>query len=248
MTAADTVGPMAGSPHATVPAEVRPRLASTVLLLRDPPVPPGPPGVEVFVLHRAAGMRFAGGMLAFPGGGVESADYDQGAPAGQHANLARVDWATRLGLIRPGVDLDWARRTADALARAAVRELQEETGVRLHAEQLVPIANWITPAGGRTRYDTFFFVAAQPAGQEAALRTTEASLGEWASPAALLERASAGTVAMLPPTRAMLVELSLAGSVEQALTPRGSLTPITPTILSAPGQPLRVAVDGVELG
>ncbi|MFL6097535.1 MAG: NUDIX hydrolase, partial [Blastococcus sp.] len=51
------------------PAE--PRQAATVLLLRD-----GAPGLEVYVLRRTKGMPFAGGMTAYPGGGVDSRDGD----------------------------------------------------------------------------------------------------------------------------------------------------------------------------
>ena len=48
-----------------------PRQAATVLLLRD-----GAPGLEVYLLRRTKGMPFAGGMTAYPGGGVDPRDGD----------------------------------------------------------------------------------------------------------------------------------------------------------------------------
>ena len=48
-----------------------PRQASTVLLLRD-----GSVGLEVYLLRRVKGMPFAGGMTAYPGGGVDDRDAD----------------------------------------------------------------------------------------------------------------------------------------------------------------------------
>ena len=48
-----------------------PRQAATVLLLRD-----GAAGLEVYLLRRTKGMPFAGGMTAYPGGGVDDRDGD----------------------------------------------------------------------------------------------------------------------------------------------------------------------------
>ena len=48
-----------------------PKQAATVLLLRD-----GDPGREVYLLRRTKGMPFAGGMTAYPGGGVDPRDGD----------------------------------------------------------------------------------------------------------------------------------------------------------------------------
>src|SRR3712207_9557315 len=66
-----------------------PRQAATVLLLRD-----GTPGLEVYVLRRTKGMPFAGGMTAYPGGGVDPRDgeIDTGW-AGPHPG----EWAGAFG-------------------------------------------------------------------------------------------------------------------------------------------------------
>src|SRR3712207_167017 len=91
-----------------------PRQAATVLLLRD-----GTAGLEVYVLRRTRGMPFAGGMTAYPGGGVDPRDGD-----------------TEIGWVGPP-PAAWAEafgcdeRTARELVCAAVRETFEEAGVLL---------------------------------------------------------------------------------------------------------------------
>src|SRR3954465_6009543 len=51
---------------------------------------------------------------------------------------------------------------------AAVREVEEEAGLTLPAPPaLVPFARWITPPEVTVRFDTWFFLARAPEGQEA---------------------------------------------------------------------------------
>ena len=91
-----------------------PKQAATVLLLRD-----GTPGLEVYLLRRTRGMPFAGGMTAYPGGGVDPRDGDvETAWAGP----SPAEWAHAFGC---------DERTARELVCAAVRETFEEAGVLL---------------------------------------------------------------------------------------------------------------------
>lgn len=157
-----------------------PRLAATVLLLRD-----HPDGVEVYTQRRAPTMPFAPGMYAFPGGSVSPEDEPGPEPD------ARL--VMQMGL-SPVV--------AGSVLRAAVREVAEETGVRLSTDVLAPWARWLTPEFEPRRYDTYFLLAPLPAGQLPADAAGEADHALW------LPVTDYDRLPMLPPTRHTLTELS----------------------------------------
>ena len=96
----------------------------------------------------------------------------------------------------------------------------------LRTDLLRPWANWVTPAGHTRRYDTFFFAAALPDGQQARLLTSEADLGQWRAPQALLAEYDVGAVQLMPPTLAMLTDLAGAGSVAEVMAARRVVTPV----------------------
>ncbi|MFC1410805.1 NUDIX hydrolase [Streptacidiphilus sp. N1-12] len=216
-----------------------PRLAATVVLLREAPpseVPVAP--TEAYLLRRRASMAFAGGMYAFPGGGVDPRD---GTAAIGWAGPSAEEWAERLGC---------PPETARAVVCAAVRETFEESGVLLagadadsvvadvsgeqwradraaleahelsfaefltrrglllRSDLLGGWARWITPEFEDRRYDTWFFVAAVPQGQRTAEVPGEADRVEWLAPAEAVARAEAGEYLMLPPTVTTLRELA----------------------------------------
>src|ERR1700731_175561 len=55
----------------------------------------------------------------------------------------------------------------DAHRAAAIRELREEAAIVLEDPRaLVKFSRWITPAAVKVRFDTHFFLAALPDGQE----------------------------------------------------------------------------------
>jgi len=101
----------------------------------------------------------------------------------------------------------------DPVRRCALRETEEETGVVLAADDLLPWAHWVTPEIEPRRYDTHFFVAELPAGQRAADVSGETDLAEWSTPLAAVAAERAGGIAMLPPTLSILLELVDLGSV-----------------------------------
>lgn len=205
-----------------------PRIAATVLLLRPSA---SAEGFEVFLLRRRTNLAFAGGMYAFAGGGVDPADY-AGAPVPDSL-------AARLG--RPGP-------AAAAVLRAAVREVAEETGVRLDPTGLVPWARWLTPEFEPRRYDTYFFLAALPAGQQPVAPVGaegEADRVVWLSPAEALSGAETGELPMLPPTVTVLRELADYDSAEAALAAgadRDLATPVAPRIVHGPDGAARIVL------
>ena len=199
------------------------RLAATVMLLR-----PVGAGFEVYLLRRAASMAFASGMYAYPGGSVDPADYD-GAPLAGH-------WSARLGRPEP---------QAHAVVRAALREVAEETGVRLAATDLLPWTRWITPEFEPRRYDTYFFVCALPDGQRPVVAGGEADHTEWLRPGEALARFERGEIAMLPPTAVTLGDLAGYESVGAALAAtagRDAVTAILPRVEHHPDGSARLVM------
>lgn len=244
---------------------VTPRLAATVMLLRDADpsdadptdadavdtdagpadARPGPAGSVanesggpyVYLLRRRTTMAFAAGAYAYPGGSVDARDEAEVRWAGP----SRAQWAERLGV---------GPTQAQAIVCAAVRETFEEAGVLLagtdpdsvvedvtgaewEADRRALVARdlsfadfldhrqlvlrsdllgawtrWITPEFEARRYDTWFFVAALPAGQRTRNASTEADRTVWTRPADAAAGYDRAEMLMMPPTISTLRELS----------------------------------------
>ena len=126
---------------------------------------------------------------------------------------ARMAFAASM-VVFPGGRLDPADEAdPDPIRRCAVRETEEETGVRLPPETLLPWAHWVTPEIEPRRYDTFFYLAELPAGQQADDRSGETDRADWSTPAAALVDEQAGRIALMPPTLSILLELAELGSL-----------------------------------
>lgn len=126
------------------PPMVRARHAASLLLLRHGPQP------AVLMGLRGAGHRFMPNKLVFPGGAVDPEDYD--APT-----ASPLTAETRL-LLEKGAP----RRLAQAIAVAAARELEEETGLTLGNPPalggLSYLGRAITPLGGPVRFNARFLI------------------------------------------------------------------------------------------
>jgi 8-oxo-dGTP pyrophosphatase MutT (NUDIX family) len=128
---------------------------------------------------------------------------------------ARMAFAASM-VVFPGGGVDEADRSSgdDPVLVCARRETEEETGVRLAEGDLQPWAHWITPEFEPRRYDTFFFVAGMPSGQQARDISGETDFAAWTRPAEALSAHQSGTIALMPPTLSILVELAEAGSLD----------------------------------
>ena len=136
---------------------------------------------------------------------------------------ARMAFAASM-VVFPGGGLDPADLSADdPIRRCGVRETEEETGVRLDPAPLLPWAHWVTPEIELRRYDTYFFLAELPEGQQADDRSGETDRAQWSTPGAALAAERAGEIDLMPPTLSILLELSELGSlaaIRQAATER----------------------------
>jgi 8-oxo-dGTP pyrophosphatase MutT (NUDIX family) len=258
-------------PEGFVPPEipnppVMPRDSATVMLVRD-----GARGIEVFLIRRVAGMAFAGGMTAFPGGSVDPRDADasiawHGPPAGWWAEAFGVEAGTaralvcaavretfeESGVLLAGPDADGVVSDTRpyAMARRALvdREVSlagflADAGLALRADLLRPWANWVTPLAERRRFDTRFFLAAVPSGQRADGATTEAAEAGWHRPSDALDDWKQGRRGLLPPTWTTLAELEDRGSVAAAMAAERTIRKRMPKVVREGGV-LRLVVNG----
>jgi len=220
-------------------AEVVPRLAATVVLLRS-----GRSGLEVLLTRRPASMAFAPDMHVFPGGRVDAADADGRLVA--RSVVSPPDAATALGG-------DLEPELAVAAYIAAVREVFEETGVllaeprgsadparaisqarsalvggeadfasivtdldlTLRTDQLVPLSRWVTPPILPRRFDARFFAAMLPAGARVSFEGDEVAGHAWLTPDAALGSMAAGALAMWIPTSATLQHLRVVSTLDE---------------------------------
>jgi 8-oxo-dGTP pyrophosphatase MutT (NUDIX family) len=136
----------------------------------------------------------------------------------------------------------------ESLAATAVREVREETGVVLAADDLVAWARWVTPEGEPRRFDALFFVAALPAGENPVATGTEMDSVVWMKPADALAAVAAGKLAMMPPTAITLRELAAFAEIPDVLAGAAErrLDPIRPKILDLE-EGIRIELPGGEI-
>ena len=190
--------------------------AATVLLLRD-----GDQGLEVLMTRRSARASFAPGAFVFPGGRLDAQDHDL-ARAHAAARLPAPDAAFAIAAIREafeelGVliarDRDGSHPGPQVLERM---NRADDAGFasQLLAQGLVPaldeihwFSHWITDPDLPKRFDTRFFVARMPHGQQPVADDGEQFEPVWVTPRAGLERHERGEFAMIFPTIRTLRQL-----------------------------------------
>ena len=138
-----------------------------------------------------------------------------------------------------------AARTALEAHELTFSRFLEAEELSLAADSLRPFDHCITPVVEKRRYDTRFFLAALPEGQEPDDRTSEVDHTMWARPADLLDDFRAGRSMLLPPTWTQLHHLSAFDDVASALAAERSISPIQPEVLEHEGG-FRVGFDGSD--
>jgi 8-oxo-dGTP pyrophosphatase MutT (NUDIX family) len=147
----------------------------------------------------------------------------------------------------PGGAVDATEGDGEAAHRAAaIRELREEAGIALGSpEELVEFSRWITPAEVRTRFDTHFFLAPLPAGQEPRVDGEECVELGWFTPRAALNAHAAAEIVLVFPTIKHLEQLLAFPSVDALLAhARGrDVQPVQPKVFMD-GEVARVLLPG----
>lgn len=116
-------------------------------------------------------------------------------------------------------------------------ELLARRGLVLRSDLLRPLAHWITPEAEPKRFDTRFFLAALPPGQQCRAAGSEADERVWVRPA----EARARGLSLMPPTAAALAAVADAPDVAAALAAERTLAPVLPRLALREG---RVVGDG----
>lgn len=185
-------------------------------------------GFDVLMVRRNDKVAFMAGAYVFPGGRVD--DIDVAAAAGDDALAFRL---------------------------AAVRELEEEAGVRADPTELLLIAHWVTPEIEIRRYDTRFFLVRMPDGQNARHDDGETTEFSWLTPDHAIARCERGEIMLPPPTWTTLKRLRRHRTIDElsAWARSVAIPRVQPqfykdqqqTMLTLPGDPTYPTIDGWDI-
>ena len=236
MTQITQTGPRIPDPGSRTPdpgfAEARP--AATVVVLRE-----GEP-FEFLLLRRNDKVAFMAGSYVFPGGRVDPAD---------HPKAGATLW--------PATFTDLTDAEEAAYRQAAVRELMEEANVTVAPADLSPLAHWVTPEIEIRRYDTRFFLARMPDGQDPRHDNGEMTALEWLSPKQAIAKFERREMLLPPPTWTTIRQLEKLASIDEVFAwaqarkvvrvMPGFIKTDTVTMLTLPGDPLFPAIPDWEV-
>ncbi len=211
-----------------------PRPAATVILLREGA---HAPEVLLLQRARGSAFLpgayvFPGGALDPEDGGERTARRMQGltdAQASARLGLKQGGLAYWMAAARECFEEAGILLAVDALGRAVeparaaaleswreplnagkrgFAELLEAEDLYVPAGELVYFSHWITAAGRPRRFNTRFFVARAPLGQEGAHDASETVHSLWAAPREALARHERGEIELIFPTRTSLADLA----------------------------------------
>jgi 8-oxo-dGTP pyrophosphatase MutT (NUDIX family) len=216
-----------------------PRPAATVVVVRSSAAG----RYEVLLVRRNDRVAFMAGAYVFPGGRVDDVD--------------RATDVDATFLHEPSRFPDLSSLEELPYRVAAVRELAEEANVTVGVDDLVPFAHWVTPEVEIRRYDTRFYLAVMPTGQEAKHDEGEMTELVWLTPSDATERCRRQEIMLPPPTWTTLRQLERHANVDEALAwaRRISVVCVQPgfvrtpheSILTLPGDPTFPTIDGWEV-
>jgi 8-oxo-dGTP pyrophosphatase MutT (NUDIX family) len=191
------------------------------------------PELEVLVLRRTPRAVFTPGATVFPGGAVDPADRDGGArvvgmtdaEASRDHGVPSGGLAYRVAAVREcfeeaGILLARERasgapatppprwRDACNAGTATLADVLEACDLLVDARELRVFSHWLTPIGAPRRYDTWFFVAPAPDGNDGEHDDAELVASEWVRPREALARQRRGDIELITPTARSLETLA----------------------------------------
>ena len=121
-------------------------------------------------------------------------------------------------------------------------QLVQEERILLALDQLHYYAHWITPEARSERFDTRFFLARHPVGQEASYDQKETTAEVWLTPKEALEENIRGKVILSPPTLKTLEDLSRFKNIGEVFNSlkKNEIRPILPILTKMSGNPLLI--------
>jgi 8-oxo-dGTP pyrophosphatase MutT (NUDIX family) len=145
--------------------------------------------------------RIAGLRELFEEAGVLLANTVDGKPLGQLGQEDRERFSAYRKQLHSG---------EITLAKLAGNE-----DLLLAPDQLHYYVHWITPEANPLRFDTIFFIALHPSGQDAGPDLQETTEGIWIAPRQALDKNIEGTVPLSPPTLKTLEDLARFVNLQQ---------------------------------
>lgn len=124
--------------------------------------------------------------------------------------------------------------------KLTICQLAQEEKILLALDQLHYYGHWITPEARSERFDTRFFLARHPIGQEATYDQKETTVGIWLNPKKALEENLRGEVILSPPTLKTLEDLSRFKSIDEVFNSlrKKEIRPVLPILTKISGDPL----------
>ena len=151
----------------------------------------------------------------------------------------------------PGGAVDTTEGDGDAAHRiAAIRELEEEAAITLDdPSALVKFSRWITPPEVKIRFDTHFFLALAPPGQDPRIDGDECVDFGWFAPQAALDAFRREELPLVFPTIKHLEQLAGFASADELLDhARGrDVHPVVPRVVKE-GEIARIVLPGEDDG
>jgi 8-oxo-dGTP pyrophosphatase MutT (NUDIX family) len=222
----------------SAPEAVPVREAATVAVVRD-----GVHGLEVFMVRRTLKAVFSPGAHVFPGGAVDEADrapdmetwcdglddarasallgMDEGglayfvAAARECFEEAGLLLGRESGELIRDVGRYGLHRDALNAGQSTLADVCAAESMTIAVDLLRPFGHWITPVGPPRRFDTRFFVAPAPPGQDPCHDGWETTEGLWTRPVDVLAAADRDEVDLIEPTRHTLRALTAFERVEE---------------------------------